>query len=240
MMVKDDSLYLVAIVAVVAVVGLVVMATGSTVVAEDSTVDSDAAIAGQASYSRYDNNFEAVCRQLFYSSDADSVDLVDVALSDIAFNLDVEQGHIDQSMYSDLGRMNDVALGLFQNLQDILLSQRLQMDCELTSAIFDQSTSEQTVIVDSLYEACDGDGDGYYEQTVSVLTTERSSDGKTTVTESVTVCDEDECSTEEEITTTVDECYPKLRKDRYYHGLCEAGIQPLQVTMERLLLACLS
>ena len=49
-MVKDDSLYIVAIVAVVAVVGLVVMATGSsTVVIEDSTVDSDdTAIAGQA------------------------------------------------------------------------------------------------------------------------------------------------------------------------------------------------
>ena len=53
MMVKDDSLYIVAIVAVVAVVGLVIMATGSTVVAEDlpSMVDSDdAAIAGQAMY----------------------------------------------------------------------------------------------------------------------------------------------------------------------------------------------
>ena len=51
MMVKDDSLYIIAIVAVVAVVGLVIMATGSTVVAEDlpSMVDSDdAAIAGQA------------------------------------------------------------------------------------------------------------------------------------------------------------------------------------------------
>ena len=52
-MVKDDSLYVIAIVAVVAVVGLVVMATSgsSTVVAEDlpSMVDSDdAAIAGQA------------------------------------------------------------------------------------------------------------------------------------------------------------------------------------------------
>ena len=50
MMVKDDSLYIIAIVAVVAVVGLVVMATGSTVVAEDSTVDSDTAIAGQATW----------------------------------------------------------------------------------------------------------------------------------------------------------------------------------------------
>jgi len=51
MMVKDDSLYIVAIVAVVAVVGLVIMATGSTVVAEDSVVDSDdAAIAGQATF----------------------------------------------------------------------------------------------------------------------------------------------------------------------------------------------
>ena len=50
-MVKDDSLYVIAIVAVVAVVGLVIMATGSTVVAEDlpSMVDSDdTAIAGQA------------------------------------------------------------------------------------------------------------------------------------------------------------------------------------------------
>ena len=117
MMVKDDSLYVIAIVAVVAVVGLVIMATGSTVVAEDSMVDSDAAIAGQATYSRYDNNFEAVCRQLFYSSDVDSVDLVDVDLSDIAFNLDVENGYIDQSMYDDLGSMNDVALGLFQKFR---------------------------------------------------------------------------------------------------------------------------
>ena len=50
MMVKDDSLYVVAIVAVVAVVGLVIMATGSTVVAEDSIADSDAAIAGQATW----------------------------------------------------------------------------------------------------------------------------------------------------------------------------------------------
>ena len=54
MMVKDDSLYIVAIVAVVAVVGLVIMATGSSsivVVAEDlpGMVDSDStAIAGQA------------------------------------------------------------------------------------------------------------------------------------------------------------------------------------------------
>ena len=53
-MVKDDSLYIIAIVAVVAVVGLVVMATGSSstvMVAEDlpSMVDSDStAIAGQA------------------------------------------------------------------------------------------------------------------------------------------------------------------------------------------------
>lgn len=52
-MVKDDSLYVIAIVAVVAVVGLVVMATSSSsvVVAEDlpSMVDSDStAIAGQA------------------------------------------------------------------------------------------------------------------------------------------------------------------------------------------------
>lgn len=49
---KDDSLYIVAIVAVVAVVGLVIMATGSTVVAQDSLpdmVESDSsAIAGQA------------------------------------------------------------------------------------------------------------------------------------------------------------------------------------------------
>lgn len=52
-MVKDDSLYIIAIVAVVAVVGLVVMATSSStvMVAEDlpSMVDSDStAIAGQA------------------------------------------------------------------------------------------------------------------------------------------------------------------------------------------------
>ena len=57
-MVKDDSLYIVAIVAVVAVVGLVIMATGSNtvVVAEDlpSMVDSDdAAIAGQAGFNDY-------------------------------------------------------------------------------------------------------------------------------------------------------------------------------------------
>ena len=49
---KDDSLYIVAIVAVVAVVGLVIMATGSTVVAQDSLPDmvegDSSAIAGQA------------------------------------------------------------------------------------------------------------------------------------------------------------------------------------------------
>ena len=114
------------------------------------------------------------------------------------------------------------------------------MNCEITSVIFDQSTSDETVTVDSLIEKCDVDDDGDTDTSVSVLTTERSSDGKTTVTESVTVCDEDGCSTEEEITMTVDECYPKVRRGHYYNGLCEAGIQPLQVTMERLLLACLS
>ena len=49
---KDDSLYVIAIVAVVAVVGLVIMATGNTVVAQESLpdmVDSDSsAISGQA------------------------------------------------------------------------------------------------------------------------------------------------------------------------------------------------
>ena len=53
-MVKDDSLYIIAIVAVVAVVGLVIMATGSTtVVAQESLPDmvgeDSSAIAGQAS-----------------------------------------------------------------------------------------------------------------------------------------------------------------------------------------------
>jgi len=49
-MVKDDSLYVIAIVAVVAVVGLVVMATSNTGVQDlPSMVDSDStAIAGQA------------------------------------------------------------------------------------------------------------------------------------------------------------------------------------------------
>jgi len=58
-MVKDDSLYVIAIVAVVAVVGLVIMATGSTgtvMVAEDlpsMAEDSDStAIAGQAYYKK--------------------------------------------------------------------------------------------------------------------------------------------------------------------------------------------
>jgi hypothetical protein len=61
MMVKDDSLYVIAIVAVVAVVGLVIMATGSTVVAKDlpSMVDNDdTAIAGQASYVKSHNKFQ--------------------------------------------------------------------------------------------------------------------------------------------------------------------------------------
>ena len=54
-MVKDDSLYIIAIVAVVAVVGLVIMATGSSstvMVAEDlpsmAEESDDAAIAGEA------------------------------------------------------------------------------------------------------------------------------------------------------------------------------------------------
>jgi len=58
-MVKDDSLYVIAIVAVVAVVGLVIMATGSSstvMVAEDlpsMAEDSDSsAIAGQAYYKK--------------------------------------------------------------------------------------------------------------------------------------------------------------------------------------------
>ena len=70
MMVKDDSLYIVAIVAVVAVVGLVVMATGSTVVAEDSAVDSDdAAIAGQATWAFVsEESQENACPQIDINS----------------------------------------------------------------------------------------------------------------------------------------------------------------------------
>ena len=50
-MVKDDSLYILAIVAVVAVVGLVIMATGTSTVVEelpDMVQDDSSAIAGQA------------------------------------------------------------------------------------------------------------------------------------------------------------------------------------------------
>jgi len=65
-MVKDDSLYIIAIVAVVAVVGLVIMATGSstTVVAQESLPDmvgeDSSAIAGQAYSGRVKSSISTV------------------------------------------------------------------------------------------------------------------------------------------------------------------------------------
>jgi len=83
-MVKDDSLYVIAIVAVVAVVGLVIMATGSSstvMVAEDlpsMAEDSDStAIAGQAYYKKSADEISIGSWSTGYDEESGARSLVD-------------------------------------------------------------------------------------------------------------------------------------------------------------------